>query len=130
VKRLPGAEVATVPTRPESFTEGVMREALVPPQVPDGTQVNRFIYPPGGHSHWHVHAGEQSILVEQGRMRVRSRDGTAMVLEAGDALYLAPGEVHWHGATPDRALVHVALNANGPTDWVGPVDDEEYAEGF
>ena len=63
-------------------------------------------------------------------MRVRSRDGVSLVLEAGDALYLAPGEVHWHGATPDRGLVHLALNASGPTHWVGPVDDEEYAAGF
>jgi quercetin dioxygenase-like cupin family protein len=107
-----------------------VRESLVPQQLPDGTQVNRFVYPPGGHSHWHVHAGEQSILVEQGRMRVRSRDGVSLVLEEGDALYLAPGEEHWHGATPERGLVHLALNASGPTDWVGPVDDEEYAAGF
>ena len=130
MRHLPARDVRTSGTTPESFTDGVLRQALVPPQSPDGLAVTRFVYPPGGHSHWHVHEGEQAILVEEGRMRVRRRDGTTFLAEAGDAVYVAPGEEHWHGATPDLALVHLALNASGATHWLEPVDDEAYAAGF
>jgi quercetin dioxygenase-like cupin family protein len=129
VKELRGRDLRTLGTTPESFTSGVLRELLVPPQVEDGLLLTRFRYPPGGHSHWHVHEGEQAILVEQGRMRVGRRDGGALLLEAGDALYVAPGEEHWHGATPDQALVHLAFNGSGPTHWLEPVDDEAYGAG-
>ena len=130
MRHLPAREVRTVATTADSFTEGVLREQLLPTQVPDGMQVTRFVYPPGAHSQWHVHAGEQAILVEQGRMRVRRRDGGGLVVEAGDVLYVAPGEEHWHGATPEQALVHLAINASGPTHWLGAVDEAEYAAGF
>jgi quercetin dioxygenase-like cupin family protein len=121
--------VRTEPASSDSFTSGVVRESLLPAQLPGGLLVTRFVYPPGGHSHWHVHEGEQAILVEQGRMRVVWRDGRGLVVETGDLVYLAPGEEHWHGATPDRALVHLAINASGATHWLGPVDDDAYAAG-
>ena len=129
MRHLAARDVRTVATRPESFTEGVFREALLPTQVPDGLQVTRFVYPPGGHSQWHVHEGEQAILVEQGRMRVRRRDGGGLLAEAGDVVYVAPGEEHWHGATPDQVLVHLAINGSGPTHWLEAVDEGEYAAG-
>jgi quercetin dioxygenase-like cupin family protein len=130
MEHLPARVVRAEPATPESFTTGVTREPLVPAQVGDGLLVTRFRYPPGGHSHWHVHEGEQALLVEEGRMRVRRRDGLTLLVEPGDSLYVAPGEEHWHGATPDTALVHLAFNASGATRWLDPVDDEAYAAGF
>jgi quercetin dioxygenase-like cupin family protein len=130
VRHLSARGIRTEPTTPEAFSGGVLREQLLTMQVPDGMQVTRFIYPPGGHSQWHVHEGEQAILVEQGRMRVRRRHGDGLVVDAGDVVYVAPGEEHWHGATPEQALVHLAINASGPTRWLEAVDDAEYATGF
>jgi quercetin dioxygenase-like cupin family protein len=42
---------------------------------------------------------------------------------------IAPGVVHWHGATVGSIFTHLAINPNaskGVADWLQPVTDEEY----
>jgi quercetin dioxygenase-like cupin family protein len=48
-------------------------------------------------------------------------------LEAGDAVDIAPGERHWHGAAPGSEGTHIAVNVNAATTWLEPVSDVEYA---
>ncbi|MFI9190715.1 hypothetical protein ACIG0A_15685 [Streptomyces californicus] len=40
-------------------------------------------------------------------------------------------EEHWHGAAPNRLMVHLAINEGDDTHdvvhWLPPVTDEEYA---
>ena len=48
---------------------------------------------------------------------------------AGDVVWFAAGERHWHGAAPDATMTHIAVHAalNGSTvDWDGPVADADY----
>ena len=45
---------------------------------------------------------------------------------AGDTVSIAAGEKHWHGASPDTAMTHVAINLDATTEWLEPVTDEEY----
>jgi hypothetical protein len=45
------------------------------------------------------------------------------------AYWFAPGEKHWHGATPTTAMTHIAIHEalNGkPVDWMEKVSDEQY----
>jgi quercetin dioxygenase-like cupin family protein len=98
--------------------------------APDGTNVGVVHFAPGARTHWHRHPGGQWLYGVTGRGRVRSRDEEIHVLEPGDVLYVA-GEVwHFHGAEPDRPLVHLAVNVGGAPEWGAPVTDAEYAEGF
>jgi quercetin dioxygenase-like cupin family protein len=46
---------------------------------------------------------------------------------AGGAIRIEPGERHWHGATPDAPMTHLALNIDAATEWFEPVTDVEYA---
>jgi quercetin dioxygenase-like cupin family protein len=43
---------------------------------------------------------------------------------------IGPGEEHWHGATPDRFMAHLALNQADDhgqlVTWLEPVADEDY----
>lgn len=45
-------------------------------------------------------------------------------------VYIEPGEEHWHGATPDRFMAHVAMqeaDGNGQVvTWLEHVSDEDY----
>jgi quercetin dioxygenase-like cupin family protein len=45
-------------------------------------------------------------------------------------VYIEPGEEHWHGATSDRFMAHVAIqeaDANGDVvTWLNHVNDQEY----
>lgn len=47
----------------------------------------------------------------------------------GDAIWISPGEKHWHGATATTAMTHIAIQEwlNGkPVDWMEKVSDEQY----
>jgi quercetin dioxygenase-like cupin family protein len=44
-------------------------------------------------------------------------------------VWFAPGEKHWHGATPTTAMSHIAIHEklNGsPVEWMEHVTDEQY----
>ena len=51
----------------------------------------------------------------------------------GDVVFIEPNEEHWHGATADRFMAHVAIqeaDENGVmVTWGEHVTDEEYAAG-
>jgi MFS family permease len=58
--------------------------------------------------------------------------GAPMIgLTAGDRVFFEPGENHWHGAAPNRFMVHVAMHKNddsgSPVTWGEHVTDEQYA---
>lgn len=71
--------------------------------------MDRFHYPPGGHTHWHLHTGEQVLYGESGRGWVRFEGRERVVIEPGAVVHVPVGLRHWHGARPDTALVHVAV---------------------
>jgi quercetin dioxygenase-like cupin family protein len=47
-----------------------------------------------------------------------------------DRVFFEPGENHWHGAAPNRFMVHIAIqqvDADGSAATFGdPVSDEQY----
>ncbi|MEX0992135.1 MAG: cupin domain-containing protein [Actinomycetota bacterium] len=84
-------------------------------------------FAPGARTRWHSHPGGQFLYAVTGRGLVGSRREGVRPLGAGDSVYAAQGEVHWHGGAPDAPLVHFAVNVGGDPEWLGPVTDEEYA---
>jgi quercetin dioxygenase-like cupin family protein len=58
---------------------------------------------------------------------VQKAGGAIQDVAAGGAVRIEPGERHWHGATPDAPMTHIALNINATTEWFEKVSDREYA---
>lgn len=85
----------------------------------------RFQYAAGARSYWHSHAGDQILVLEQGRGRMQIRGQAMRELLPGQPVLLPGGLAHWHGAAPDQGLVQIAVNVGGAT-FQGPVSDEEY----
>ena len=83
-------------------------------------------FQPGVRTNWHTHSGPQWLIVLAGRCRVQVWQETARELVPGDAVRVAPGEKHWHGATPDGPMTHLALNLDATTEWLEPVTDAQY----
>jgi quercetin dioxygenase-like cupin family protein len=108
-------------------TPGVIRTPLLAGTSADALRADRFYYPPGGHTHWHIHTGEQVLYGESGRGWVRFAGQERVVIEPGGVVHVPVGLRHWHGACPDTALTHVAVTAGGGTEWLGEVTAEEYA---
>jgi quercetin dioxygenase-like cupin family protein len=107
-------------------TPGVRRTALLTAQVPGGVRVDRFFYPQAGHTHWHSHSGEQVLYGESGRGWVKFAGAERVAISPGEIVHVPVGLRHWHGATPDGPLVHLAVTAGGDTTWLGELSPDEY----
>lgn len=76
----------------------------------------------GARTHWHSHPGGQVLYVTDGTGRVGTRNGRVERVHAGDLVYAAPDEEHWHGGAEDAGVEHLALSF-GDTAWAEPVED-------
>lgn len=87
-------------------------------------------FAPGARTAWHTHPLGQTIFVTEGVGHVQRQDGPIEEIRAGDTVFFEPGENHWHGATPNRLMTHIAIvktpEAGAGTDWGRLVTDEEY----
>ena len=113
--------------RTATFTGEVWGDPVLPET--DGVLINNVFFAPGARTHWHTHHQGQILVVMAGEGRARARDGSGGKLTAGDVVWIPPGEEHWHGAGPDSYLLHLAISLGGH-DWLDPVTDEEYREGW
>lgn len=89
-------------------------------------------FTPSARTNWHSRAVGQTLHVTDGIGLVVTRDGTVIRMRPGDTVYTPPGEEHWHGATADNFMCHLAMlegTADGDgTTWLEPVTDEQYRE--
>lgn len=115
------------PADPDCFTGPVWRTEHLPRVGQDGLIGHRFLYGPGARSHWHVHEGDQALIVVGGRGLAHWTGlDAARPLLPGDWVHVDPGVEHWHGAAADEMFVHLAVTASGGTEWLGPVSDADY----
>ncbi len=79
----------------------------------------------------HTHPNGQTIWVTEGIGLAQSRGGPIEVIRPDDRVFFAPGEDHWHGAAPNRFLVHLAMldvdDEGNAAVWGEHVTDVEYA---
>jgi quercetin dioxygenase-like cupin family protein len=66
-------------------------------------------FTPGARTHWHSHPLGQTLHCTDGVGLVGTRDGRVIVLRPGGTVWTPPGEEHWHGATRDNLMCHLAL---------------------
>jgi quercetin dioxygenase-like cupin family protein len=110
------------------FTGDVWLEAADVPRP--GAGVFRVLFEPGARTNWHTHPEGQFLFVVTGSGRAGTEGGEVAEIGAGDVVFFAPGEKHWHGAGPETYMVHIAITpalaTDGGTDWLEPVADEDY----
>jgi quercetin dioxygenase-like cupin family protein len=97
---------------------------------PSRVRVSMVRFAPGARNAWHAHAVGQTVHVTEGIGRMHARGSDPLAIRAGDTVYTAPGEWHWHGAAPDHFMTHLAIweaPAEGEeSEWGDQVSDEEY----
>jgi quercetin dioxygenase-like cupin family protein len=112
------------------FTGDVWLDPIVRGESPSHIRVSVVRFAPGARNAWHAHALGQTLQVSDGVGRTQARGGEVVEISAGDTVYTAPGEWHWHGAAPDHFMTHLAMwesPADGPeSEWGDLVTDEEY----
>jgi quercetin dioxygenase-like cupin family protein len=115
---------------PEDWFTGTVRiDPLFNPFDADRVQGAQVTFEPGARTAWHTHPLGQTLIVVSGCGRVQRLGGPIEEIRPGDVVWFAPGEKHWHGAAPQTAMTHIALQEvqNGKVvDWMEKVTDAEY----
>ena len=83
----------------------------------------RVSFEAGSRTHWHKHSDVQLLYVVEGRCLVQVADGPVLLAVAGDVVRFEPGEKHWHGASEDGPMTHLAVNLGDTTTWLEPVGE-------
>ena len=113
------------------FTGDVYLDAVAAAPAPGRVRGALVHFTPGARTAWHTHALGQTIFVTEGVGLVQRRGGPIEVIRPGDRVFFEPDEDHWHGAAPNRFMVHLALNEvdddHPLAAWGDKVTDEEYA---
>ena len=122
--------VETKPGSGEWFTGKVYLDAVAAPIGASRLSATSVHFTPGARTHWHTHPNGQTIYVTEGVGLAQCRGGPIEVIRPGDRVFFEPGEEHWHGASPNRFMTHLAMlevddEGNNAT-WGDPVTDEEY----
>jgi quercetin dioxygenase-like cupin family protein len=113
------------------FTGTVWQDPIVEAPAPARVRSARVTFEPGARTAWHTHPLGQTLIVLSGTGRAQVWGGPVRTLNAGDTVWIPPGEKHWHGATPTQGMVHIAVHEalNGEhVTWMEKVTDAEYAK--
>jgi quercetin dioxygenase-like cupin family protein len=115
----------------EWFTGAVYIDAVAAPSEASRLSASSVHFTPGARTAWHTHARGQTIWVTEGIGLAQRRGGPIEVIRPGDRVFFEPGEDHWHGAAPNRFMIHLALlevdEAGSPATWGDHVTEEEYS---
>jgi len=121
----------TTPGPEDWFTGAVFIDTVAVPSGSSRLAAASVHFTPGARTAWHSHPNGQTIYVTEGVGLAQRRGGPAEVIRAGDRVFFEPGELHWHGAAPDRFMTHLALHQvdddGTAATWGDHVTDEEYA---
>lgn len=111
------------------FTGAVRIDAPFQRASPARVSGATVTFEPGARTAWHTHPLGQTLIVTSGCGRVQREGGPIEEIRAGDIVWFAPGERHWHGASPTTAMMHIAIQEQldgKAVDWLEHVTDEQY----
>jgi len=113
----------------EYFTGTVRIDPLFQTPAPARAAGASVTFEPGARTAWHTHPLGQTLIVTAGFGRAQRAGGPVEDIRPGDVVWFAPGEKHWHGASPETAMTHIAIQEaleGKVVDWLEKVSDEQY----
>lgn len=93
------------------------------------TTIGNVTFEPGARTNWHYHPGGQILIITNGTGYYQEKGKPIQLLNKGDVVKCLPNVEHWHGASPNCVLNHIAISTNtqkGNVVWKQPVTNEEY----
>ncbi len=123
-------DTASLTPPAEYFTGRVRQDAIVEAPEPARLRATWVTFEPGARTAWHTHPLGQTLHVVSGTGLFQTEGGTIVTIRPGDTIWIPPGERHWHGAAPDTAMCHLAMQEAQDgvhVVWERHVTDAEYA---
>jgi quercetin dioxygenase-like cupin family protein len=100
-------------------------------QAPDPARVScaSVTFEPGARTAWHTHPLGQTLVVVSGLGWAQREGEEVRVIRPGDVVWFAPGERHWHGASPTTSMTHIAIQERldgSAVTWMEHVSEQYY----
>lgn len=114
------------------FTGTVRIDPLFNPHDAERVQGAQVTFEPGARTAWHTHPLGQTLIVVSGLGLVQREGGPIEKIAPGDVVWFAPQEKHWHGASQETAMTHIAIQEvkdGKVVDWMEHVTDAQYTGG-
>ncbi|MCB1381389.1 MAG: cupin domain-containing protein [Notoacmeibacter sp.] len=111
------------------FTGRVRIDPLFDRPEPARVAGAQVTFEPGARTAWHTHPLGQTLIVTAGLGWAQRDGGPVEEIRPGDVIWFAPGERHWHGASPTTGMTHIAIQEKldgKAVDWLEQVSDEDY----
>lgn len=86
-------------------------------------------FAPGARTAWHTHPAGQTLIVQSGLGWIQKEGGPIEEIRPGDIVYFEPNEKHWHGASANKSMSHIAIQEEVDGEvvtWMEKVTDEQY----
>ncbi|KIN61993.1 Cupin [Sulfitobacter noctilucicola] len=115
---------------PDYFTGTVRMDPLMSAPAPARLNALSVTFEPGARTAWHTHPLGQTLIVTAGLGLAQKEGDPIQTIRPGDVIWFAPGEKHWHGASADCAMTHIALQEEldgSAADWLEKVSDAQYS---
>jgi quercetin dioxygenase-like cupin family protein len=113
------------------FTGTVRIDPLFQAAQPARVAGASVTFEPGARTAWHTHPLGQTLIVIAGSGLAQRWGGPIEQIRPGDVVWFAPGEKHWHGASPTTAMTHIAIQEaldGKVVEWLEHVTDEQYQQ--
>ena len=115
--------------RRTNFTGEVRVEMLFEALDPSHASGGSVTFEPGARTAWHSHPRGQILIVTAGTGRVQRWGDPIEEIRAGDVVRIPAGQKHWHGASPQASMTHIAITEHRDgtaVQWMEKVSDEQY----
>lgn len=112
-----------------NFVGKVRVERLFAADAPARATGGLVTFEAGARTAWHTHPLGQTLIVTEGVGRVQHWDGPVQEIRKGDTVRIPPNVKHWHGASPQSAMTHIAIgeHLDGKTvEWMEQVSDSDF----
>jgi quercetin dioxygenase-like cupin family protein len=113
----------------EYFTGRVRIDPMTATPDPAPFSCASVTFEPGARTAWHTHPLGQALIVTAGCGWAQTDGGPVETIRAGDTVWFAPGERHWHGATAQTGMTHIAMAPvldGRAVDWLDQVTEAHY----
>lgn len=102
---------------------------LLSPDHNNSYSVGSVWFEKGARTNWHTHPKGQNLLVTEGQGFYQEKGKPAQIIKKGDVIVIPENVEHWHGASAQTEMVHIAITNfedDSQVTWLQPVSEEEY----
>lgn len=111
------------------FTGTVWVNMNVKPDEGYNINMGTVTFEPNARTNWHTHSSGQILFVIEGIGYYQEKGKSIQLIQKGDVVEIPKNVKHWHGASHNSSMRHIALVPEfdkDKTEWLESVIDVEY----